>query len=117
MKGEVVRPQQVRQLTNKFEHDPFLLISFQRRIAGCIFWPQKKSTSTPSDNVSNLWHGFVLGYISIYSVPKYRLPWFVIMRRDIMAEQYVIISVTTLLCTPSYCVMKISADHDTVAVN
>ena len=38
------------------------------------------------------------------------------MRRDIMAEQYVIISVVTLLCTHSNCVMKISADHDVVAV-
>jgi hypothetical protein len=78
---------------------------------------KKKATSTQSDNVSNLWHGFVLGCISIYSVPKYLLPYIVIMRRDIMAEQCVIISVASLLCTPSYCVMKISADHDNVAVN
>ena len=38
------------------------------------------------------------------------------MRRDIMAEQYVIISVASLLCSHSYCVMKISADHDAVTV-
>jgi hypothetical protein len=44
MKREVVRPQQVRQLANKFEHDPFLLISFQRRIAAeCMFSPQKEN--------------------------------------------------------------------------
>jgi len=43
MKREAVRPQQVRQSANKFEHDPFLLISFQRRIAmGCMFSPQKE---------------------------------------------------------------------------
>ena len=38
------------------------------------------------------------------------------MRRDITAEQYVIISVIYLLCPHSYYVMKISAHRDAVAV-